>query len=372
MIHSIRLLCLIVIRWIPCVCFTFSSNPAGNRLFALFDQQPERALDRGFNFLAKSPVPQGAIVSAVSESWRFAWCRLMTELAPQDETGAYQRPSYVTASSNIQLHNDPGRYRLYTGNPCPWCHRVLLAYKYLQLEETISHTTLIDNPKKASRGGWILKERENGFSDLKQVYDYYQVGGGRRCTAPLLVDTKEKVFVSNESSDIVRMFNTLAKGNLLPQAREQDLNAMNEWIYSLLNNGVYRCGFATSQRAYDAASKDVLRGLQQCEATLNDTGTFLMGPNFTEADLRLLPTILRFDGAYAPLFRAGGTHLRIRSDYPAIHSWLQRCWTTIPAVRDSIDISDACASYYRQLFPLNPSGIVPTPVDAEALGLATD
>lgn len=324
-------------------------------------------LDRGFNFLAKSPVPQGAIVTAVSESWRFAWCRLMTELAPQDETGAYQRPSY--ASEISVLLDDPGRYRLYTGNPCPWCHRVLLAYKYLKLEDKISHTVLLDNPKKASRGGWILKNSENGLNDLKQVYDYYKVGEGKRCTAPLLVDTKNKAFVSNESSDIVRMLNTLAQGDLVPQDREKDIDAINDWIYSLINNGVYRCGFATTQRAYDVASRDVLLGLQKCEAILADTNTFLMGPKFSEADLRLLPTILRFDGAYAPLFCAGGAHLRIRADYPAIHAWLQRCWATTPAVKESIDIADACGSYYRSLFPLNPSGIVPTPVDARALGL---
>jgi glutathionyl-hydroquinone reductase len=277
----------------------------------------------------------------------------------------------------LLLRDDPGRYRLYTGNPCPWCHRTILALRYLQLQDQISHIILLDNPRRASRGGWILQQPddEHGHVDLKQVYDYYTAGDGGinksslRCTAPLLVDTKDKVVVSNESSDIVRLFNTLAGGDLVPVQQQAPLDEMNDWVYELINNGVYRCGFATSQDAYDRASRDVREGLDRCEAILKTTQAFLLGPRFTEADLRLLPTILRFDGVYAPLFRAGGAHLRIRSDYPAIQNWLQRCWTTIPAVSESIDIADACASYYRQLFPLNPSGIIPTLVSARDLGL---
>jgi glutathionyl-hydroquinone reductase len=361
-----------------------SSNP---------QQLPER-LDRGMNFLAISPIPQGRIVTAVAESWKFLWKRFMAELAPQDETGAYRRPSYVTTMSSssssaaatrllLRDDNTPGRYRLYTGNPCPWCHRVLLAYRYLQLQDRVSHVTLLDNPRKASRGGWILREKdEHGHVDLKQVYDYYNVAPGVRCTAPLLVDTIDRVFVSNESADILRLLYTLAvadddddEGNdsLYPVALRTEIDEMNEWIYRLVNNGVYRCGFCTTQGAYDVASRDVRVGLDRCEAILSKPNAhYLLGRRFTEADVRLLPTLLRFDGVYAPLFRAGGAHLRLQSNYPALHRYLRRCWTNLPAVRESIDLADACGSYYRQLFPLNPSGIVPTPVSARDLGLSDD
>ena len=125
----------------------------------------------------------------------------------------------------------------------------------------------------------------------------------------------------------------------------------------------------TTQIAYDAAARDVRQGLERIEQIL-EKQKFLCSDNaFTEADLRLLPTILRFDGAYAPLFHAGGAHLRIRCDYPAIHKWLKRCWDDIPGVKESVDISDACSSYFRQLFPLNPGGIIPTPVTAKDIGL---
>jgi len=138
-------------------------------------------------------------------------------------------------------------------------------------------------------------------------------------------------------------------------------------VYELLNNGVYRCGFSTTQGAYDRASAGVRRGLERCEQVLAEDG-YLCGPRFTEADLRLLPTALRFDGCYAPLFRAGGAHLRIR-DFPHLHGWLVRCWNEVPGVQDSIDIEDASSSYYRQLFPLNPGGLIPSPITAVDMGL---
>lgn len=355
--------------------------PAITRLHARNDN-----VDRGFNLLeiASGVVPQGKIVEAVSESWKFAWKRMMAELAPQDKTGTYQRPAYSFGGKigDKIFPDEAGRYHLYTGNPCPWCHRVVLAVKVLGLTSNqIGWTVLEDNPRKASRGGWILSKQQpdsifGGCTDLREIYDTLSPGFKGRCTAPLLVDKKSRKIVSNESSDICRMLNQATLGDadakearidLIPRDLLADIDKTNEWVYCLLNNGVYRCGFSTTQSAYDAASGDVREGLRRCDERLQQTD-FLCGSQFSEADVRLLPTMLRFDGAYAPLFKAGGTHLRVR-DYPALQQWLQRCWRDMPAVRESIDISDACASYYRQLFPLNPGGIVPSPVTAKGLGL---
>lgn len=341
-------------------------------------------LDKGFNILelASGVLPQGNVVVVASEGWKLIWKRMMAELAPQDRTGAYQRPTYTFRSATPTLATDVGRYHLYTGNPCPWCHRAVLAMRLLDLKEQIGWTELEDNPRKASRGGWIFAASRpdrvfGGCRDLRELYDKLSDSGNYRgrCTAPLLVDTRTKTIVSNESSEILRLLNQLARDtsggssiDLVPFQLEQEIDAINAEIYGKLNNGVYRCGFATTQTAYDAANADVLQGLEYCEAKLS-TSLYLCGSQLTEADVRLLPTILRFDGVYAPLFRAGGTHTRIRSDFPAIHAWLQRCWNTNPGVRQSIDLADACGSYYAQLFPLNPSGIVPAPVSAKALGL---
>jgi putative glutathione S-transferase len=237
-------------------------------------------------------------------------------------------------------------------------------------------TVLVDDPVKASRGGWIFGTDADplGSRDLRELYETLSPNFKGRCTAPLLVDLKQKKIVSNESSDIIRMLNGLSFGNqqkerldLYPKQLQSKIDETNNWVYELLNNGVYRCGFSTQQAAYDKASADVRRGLDLCEKTLSEH-TFLCGSTFTESDLRLLPTILRWDGAYGPLFRAGGSHIRIR-DYPAILSWLQRCWDMPLGVRDSIDIQDATSSYYRQLFPLNAGGLIPTAITAKDIGL---
>jgi glutathionyl-hydroquinone reductase len=360
----------------------------------LYSSPPPNPVDKGFNLLetASGLVPQGPLVTVAAESWKLAWRRLMTELAPQDASGAYQRPSYIRSSGPLmdigssEFPDEPGRYHVYTGNPCPWCHRVVLTMKLLDfsIPNQIGWTVLEDNPRRASRGGWIFSSQQTdtvfgGCRDLRQVYDALSIGGRYqgRCTAPLLVDTKTKRIVSNESADICRMLNKAALGssaetmerrlNLVPSHLQAEIDETNEWVYRLVNNGVYRCGFATTQAAYDAASDNVREGLRRCEERLQQN-LYLCGNDVTEADVRLLPTLLRMDGVYAPLFRAGGAQVRIRTDYPATHAWLVRCWSR-SSVAESIDVSDACASYYRQLFPLNPSGIVPTPVTAKDLGL---
>mgnify|MGYP005856508561 CR=1 FL=1 len=249
----------------------------------------------------------------------------------------------------------------------------------------IGVTQLVDDPIKASRGGWVFSPQQpdpvfgGQCKDLRELYDKLSLGGSfkGRCTAPLLVDKKTKRIVSNESADIVRMLNTATFGkkdvkdkriDLYPAELANEIDETNEWVYRMINNGVYRCGFSTTQAAYDEASRDVRDGLKRCDEILSKQDFLCSKNQFTEADLRLLPTILRFDGAYAPLFKAGGTHLRIRSDFPNIHAWLKRCWA-IPGVKDSIDLADATGSYFKQLFPLNPGGIIPTPLTASDLGL---
>ena len=322
----------------------------------------------------------GKIVSTVKQSWTFAWKRMMIELAPQDKTGSYARPKYSFNGKigSQQFPDEAGRYYLFVGNPCPWCHRTSLvcAIRKFSVKE-IKVIKLVDDPLKASRGGWVFSKSDPdpiyNSVDLRTLYDSLNPGFQGRCTAPLLVDGVSKTIVSNESADICRMLEkatfgreTLEGIDLYPSELSSEINDTNEWVYKLLNNGVYRCGFATEQAAYDSASNDVRTGLNRCEKIL-ERQAFLCGNKFTEADLRLLPTILRFDAVYAPLFKAGGTHLRIK-DFPSLLAWLQRCWD-IEGVQDSIDIKDATLSYYKQLFPLNPGGILPTSITPAEIGL---
>mmetsp|Transcript_9428 Transcript_9428/g.16424 ORF Transcript_9428/g.16424 Transcript_9428/m.16424 type:complete len:179 (+) Transcript_9428:3-539(+) len=175
---------------------------------------------------------------------------------------------------------------------------------------------------------------------------------------PLLLQSESGDSTATTSSTI----------QLTPPELITEIDQCNQWIYELINNGVYRCGFSTSQRAYEQAAADVSRGLDKCERILLER-KYLLGEQFTESDIMLLPTMLRFDGVYAPLFGAGSKLCRLECDYPAIFQWMKRCWNEIDGVSESIDVPDACESYYKQLFPLNPGGILPTPVTAQRLRL---
>lgn len=357
-------------------------------------------VDKGFNLLevASQFVPQGRIVATAKESWRLLWQRFMVELAPQDKSGTYQRPTYTFAktlgSTQYPVGNEEAnknRYHVYVGNPCPWCHRVRLVATILGLQnnQALGLTQLVDDPIKASRGGWIFgysPPQAPNVKDLRELYQELSPNYQGRCTAPLLVDWKTRTIISNESKDIVRMLPLLtnlawngdsaenesssASIELVPIALQSQIDETNGWIYSLINNGVYQCGFATTQEAYDRASAQVRQGMDRVEERLRSK-PYLCGDVFTESDVMLLPTMLRFDTVYSPLFGAGGSrHWRLATDYPAIHKWMKRCWQEIDGVATSIDLDDAAKSYYKQLFPLNPGGIVPSvEITPQRLGL---
>lgn len=394
-LHSATLVVLIHLQ--PSLAFHHHCYAKGIRSTAISSalglfgkNKNDSNLDKGFNLLetASKLVPQGTIVYTAKESWKFAWKRMMAELAPQDKkTGSYQRPSYTFNNKigDVGFPDERNRYHVYLGNPCPWCHRVklILALRDISSEDEVGVTTLIDDPTKASRGGWIFnpnakqnRDPLNNSNDLRELYDELNPGYEGRCTAPLLIDLKKKRIVSNESSEIVRMLNSASFGqsssrmDLYPSELAEKIDETNKWVYELINNGVYKCGFSTEQSSYDNASQNVRKGLDRCEEILSNQDYLCSPDMFTESDLYLLPTILRYDAVYAPLFRAGGSHLRIRVDYPNIHRWLKRCWSDVhPDIPGTIDIEDANSSYYKQLFPLNPGGLIPTTVTAKDLGL---
>jgi glutathionyl-hydroquinone reductase len=348
---------------------------------------------------------QGLLVSSVQQSWQWSWRRLMDELAPHDAQGNYVRPGYTPVSilGDSSGRIEPGRYHVYVGNPCPWCHRVVLARYLRNLEATVAMTRLEDNPRQASRGGWIFSADQPDTRwqsrDLRSLYDRLSnLATGRpftgRCTAPLLVDVIDQRIVSNDSRSIVHWLCTVTttvdmtsdtpksaistsnKQNdkvatmtldLYPAEYRAKIDATYHWVYNLINNGVYRCGFATSQEAYNRAANDVHTGLQRANDILSRQDYLVHPDQLTEADVWLLPTLMRFEGVYGPLFRAG-PHVSLLRGYPALDRYLQRCWQAYPAIRRSIDVTDACASYYRNLFPLVPSGIQPLPVTPKSLG----
>ncbi|CAM9160868.1 unnamed protein product [Choristocarpus tenellus] len=345
------------------------------------DGYPSTKLNKGFGILelAGGVLPQGMIVKSAKLAWKTIWLQMMRELAPQSADGSYVRPSYDFRGwlGKGRFPAEEGRYHVYIGNACPWCHRVVLAIIMRGLTDSISFSIMDDDPEKASRGGWAFtKKRPDPVfrcNDLREVYETCTPGFKGRCTAPLVVDKKARKIVTNESSQIVRMLNDLdfkdgGEGfqpvDLCPAALEGEVDVLNEHIYEKINNGVYRAGFSTSQVSYEKACRDVFEGLAHCDDLLSKN-RFLLGDRFTEADLRLLPTALRFDAVYATLFKCSTKRF---SDFPSLQLWLRDVYQ-LPGVAGTFDLEDARRSYFSQLFPLNPGGIIPCGPTVEDMDL---
>ncbi|MBN9270678.1 MAG: glutathione S-transferase C-terminal domain-containing protein, partial [Mesorhizobium sp.] len=200
---------------------------------------------------------------------------------------------------------EPGRYHLYVSLACPWAHRTLILRKLKKLEEVISVSVV---EPALSDQGWRFgdfpgsnRDDLNGATYLHELYSRAEPTFTGRATVPVLWDKQKKTIVNNESADIVRMLNTgfgpLADESvdLYPQALRAEIDALNERIYPALNNCVYRAGFATTQVAYEEAYQGVFAMLDELEARLADGRPFLTGSAFTEADIRLFVTLIRFD-----------------------------------------------------------------------------
>lgn len=259
---------------------------------------------------------------------------------------------------------EAGRYHLYVAYICPWASRTLIARKLKGLEALIDVTVV--EPALTDQGwrfgtGFAGSSTDpvNGATYAHQIYTKADPHYSGRATVPILWDKQSGTIVSNESADIVRMFNTgfgaLASGpDLYPADLQGQIDALNEAIYPTLNNGVYRAGFATTQIAYDEAFADVFRTLDMLEDRLSQTGPFLFGDRLTESDIRLFVTTVRFDAAYHGLFKC---NLRRLADYPALTRHLKAV-LAVPGVRETVKIDHIKAGYYS-IKALNPTGIVP-------------
>ena len=318
---------------------------------------------------------QPLVVTSAKTAVKKGYELMVSELAPQSRSGSYVRPGYAFEGV---IPAEPGAregpMRLYLGNPCPWCHRLSLVLAARRVpESTVGVTRLLDDPTLASRGGWAFAASRPDpiFSekDLRGVYNRLSPGFVGRCTAPLAVDEKARAPISNESSRLIEILNAADVGafrtaegealdvELRPRRLVAEIDAWNERLYGDLNNAVYRCGFATTQEAYEGAARAVMGALDEVEAVLGER-RYLLGDRLTDADLRLFPTIIRYSGAYATIFRCG---FRSLSALPNTANWMRDLYQSF--ARDTIDIDDAVSSYYKWLFPLNPSGIVPLSPD---------
>ena len=274
----------------------------------------------------------------------------------------------VSTDAGAKFPAESGRYHLYIAWNCPWAHRTVLmrALKGLQ-----NHVSLSVAAPRRNDQGWVF-DADRGYKDdlfgskaLHEVYAKGATGYTGRVTVPVLFDIKTNQIVNNESEDIVRILNSgfgdLAnKTDFYPEALQPQIDAWNERIYHSLNNGVYRAGFAESQQAYDAAVKDVFEILDRLEEQLGRT-EYLMGDELTEADIRLFPTLVRFDVGYYSAFKCDHNRL---IDFPNLWSYARQIYH-IPGVKDTVFFNIYRKGYNSPRPKRNIHGIVPIAPDID-------
>ncbi|GJP33043.1 hypothetical protein CLOM_g17613 [Closterium sp. NIES-68] len=293
---------------------------------------------------------------------------------------------------------EPGRYHLYAALSCPWAHRTLIVHSLKGLSSAVPLSIARpgegglwefatgEGPRgkggvgsrgrgEGREGGGVregeggkeeellvpTEDRAGGCAVLKEVYGQQQGGYDGRSTVPMLWDAKTNRVVNNESADIIRIlnaaFNDYADNphlDLAPAALSQQMAAWDEEIYNNVNNGVYRCGFATSQAAYNRAVTDLFTTLDRIDSHLA-TSRFLCGPALTLSDVRLFTTLVRFDAAYHTLFKCSRRKI---VEYSNLHAYMRDIFQT-PGVAATCDIAGVRDNYFGQLFPLNPGSIIP-------------
>ncbi|PTM41174.1 glutathione S-transferase family protein [Bosea sp. 124] len=267
---------------------------------------------------------------------------------------------------------EAGRYHLYVSLACPWAHRTLIfrALKGLEamIDVSVVHWLMLDRGWTFTEGEGVVPDPVGGAAYLHEVYTRADPHYTGRVTVPVLWDKATGSIVSNESSEIIRMFNAAfdgvgAKpGDFYPAALRTDIDALNERIYGSVNNGVYKAGFATTQAAYEEAVTPLFETLDWLEERL-ETRRFLTGDTITEADWRLFTTLIRFDAVYVGHFKC---NIRRIADYPRLVAYL-RALLAIEGVAATVDLGHIKRHYYESHRTINPSGIVPAGPDLAGL-----
>jgi glutathionyl-hydroquinone reductase len=295
--------------------------------------------------------------------WTTLWHTMMSQMAPRSRTGDYLRPEsqfrdVVSSDPCAQFPAEAGRYRLLVGWGCPWAHRTLVVRALKGLESVISVGIVAPSPEA---GGWVFEQPEIGCHTLREFYQQIQPGYRGRCTVPVLWDTQQQKIVNNESAEIIVMlndaFNAFAQFpdlELYPENSRHCIDQWNQKIYETVNNGVYRCGFAQTQTAYDQACEQLFTTLNEVEQTLA-TQRYLCGPLPTLADVRLFTTLFRFDTVYYTLFKCNQRRI---IDYPNLSGYLRDLYQ-LPGVAATCKLEAIKQEYYGNLFPLNPGGLIP-------------
>ncbi|MBM4916980.1 glutathione S-transferase family protein [Vibrio parahaemolyticus] len=272
---------------------------------------------------------------------------------------------WIKNDSEAVFQPESGRYHLYVSLACPWAHRTLIFRKLKGLEPHIDVTVVC--PDMLSQGWQMgLPEPLFGHTRMHQIYTQAKPDYTGRVTVPVLWDKKTNTIVSNESSEIIRMFNSAFNdltGNhddYYPVPLRGVIDEWNDYIYPNVNNGVYRCGFATSQEAYEEAFESLFSALDKIDAHLA-THRYLAGNKITEADWRLFTTLVRFDAVYVGHFKCNKQRI---ADYVNIQGYLKELYQ-IDGIADTTDFYHIKRHYYFSHTGINPTQVVPKGPDLD-------
>ncbi|KAL0243967.1 hypothetical protein I308_105230 [Cryptococcus tetragattii IND107] len=308
-----------------------------------------------------------------------------------DENGNFNRQ--VSSFRNAiqpggQFPPEKGRYHLYVALGCPWAHRSLIVRQLKGLEDFIGVSVVhphlheggwhFTTPEAAANPAPVSQHSDDsfpgatqdhlfGYSHLSKIYYKANSDYNARFTVPVVWDKVEGTIVNNESSEVIRFFNSafnelLPEGkaknlDLYPEELRKEIDELNEWVYHDINNGVYKTGFATTQEAYEKAVIPLGKALDRVNERLSDGREFLVGGRLTEADIRLYTTVVRYDPVYHSHFKCNiGS---IRHDYPHVNRWLKNLYWNYPAFKDTTNFDHIKELYWYSQVNLNPTRIVP-------------
>ncbi len=290
--------------------------------------------------------------------------------------GAFERSTakfrnWITADGSTKFQAESGRYHLYVSLACPWAHRTLI---FRQIKDLTAHISVdVVHPDMLSDGWTFARDWPGATGDrlfgLPFARDIYlradpKISG--RVTVPILWDKHKETIVSNESSEIIRMFNSAfdrLTGNAMdycPQELREAMDPINQRIYDTLNNGVYRCGFATTQAAYDAAVGPLFDTLDWLEDRLSRK-RYIMGDRLTEVDWRLFPTLLRFDSVYHLHFKCNRKRI---VDYPNLWAYTRELYQ-VEGIAETVNMDHIIRHYHYSHDTINPNRIIPINPDID-------
>ena len=270
----------------------------------------------------------------------------------------------ITADGSSGFKAEANRYHLYISLACPWACRTLIFRKLKKLEDIISlsivHPLMHENGWTFSQEEGCIPDTINDLQYMHQVYAKAAPDYTGRASVPVLWDKQTQTIVDNESAEIIRMLNcefqafTDDQTDYYPEKLRAEIDEINAYIYTNINNGVYKCGFATTQEAYDGAFDDLFKALDTIEDRLGKS-RYLVDSTITEADWRLFTTLVRFDAVYYSHFKC---NLKRIKDYPNLSNYLRDLYQ-VPGIADTVNMDHIKRHYYGSHKHINPTGIVP-------------